>query len=195
MFHLDVKNAFLHGDLYEDVYVTPPPGLYVSGPSLIYKLEKSLYGLRQASNQCNTKLETTLISRGYPVSENDSSLFYKKNGNLVVYLAVCFDDILVVGNDNMEISAIKAYLDSVFKIKDLGKLHYFLGLEFTELLEGGMVISQRKYTMDLLEEFQCLDANPVVTPLDLNVKLAPDQGTLLSNACKYRKKKQESSIS
>lgn len=186
LYHLDVNNAFLHGDLYEDVYMTPTPGLVVSDPSLYCKIEKSLYGLRQASRQWNTKLKTTLISRGYTVSQNDSSLFYKKNGHLVIYLVVYVDDILVAGNYNEEISDIKEYLDSVFKIKDLGKLHYFLGLKFTEIPDG-MVISQKKCTMDLLSEFLNPEATPVITPLDLSVKLLPDKGCLLDDPSQYRK--------
>ncbi|KAL8088511.1 hypothetical protein AgCh_038335 [Apium graveolens] len=184
--HLDVNNAFLHGDLFENVYMTPPPGLHMTDRSLVCKLEKSLYGLRQASRNWNTKLKATLLTKGYTVSQNDPSLFYKKNGSLVVYLAVYVDDILVVGNNDTEISAIKTYLDDVFKIRDLGKLHYFLGLEFIEV-PNGIVVSQRKFTMDLLKEFDCTNVTPVVTPLDLNTKLVPDQGTLFSDASLYRK--------
>ncbi|XP_074377072.1 uncharacterized protein LOC141718593 [Apium graveolens] len=131
-------------------------------------------------------LQTTLLSRGYTVSQNDSSLFYKRNGSLVVYLAVYVDDILVVGNYDDEIVDIKAYLDSVFKIKDLDKLRYFLGMEFTEVPDG-MIISQRKFTMDLLSDFDCSTSSPVVTPLDLSIKLLPDQGALLTDASEYRR--------
>lgn len=186
MSHLDVNNAFLHGDLQEDIYMSPPPGLFLDNPSLVCKLEKSLYGLKQASREWNTKLSTTLLSRGYSSSKNDYSLFYKKSGSLVVYLAVYVDDILVVGNDQSEITAIKSYLDSVFKIKDLGKLHYFLGLEFAEV-PSGMIVSQRKFALELLEEFDCIDSTPVVTPLDLTIKLFPDQGPLLTDSSLYRK--------
>lgn len=186
MSHLDVNNAFLNGDLNEDVSMTPPLGLHLSDPTLVCKLDKSLYGLRQASRQWNTKLKATLLTKGYSVSENNSSLFFKKRGDLVLYLAIYVDDILVVGNDHEEITDIKAYLDSVFKIKDLRKLHYFLGMEFAEV-PTGMIVSQRKFTMDLLSEFNCTGSTPVTTPLDLTVKLSPDQGDLLSNASDYRR--------
>ncbi|XP_074373494.1 uncharacterized protein LOC141713822 [Apium graveolens] len=124
MSHLDVNNAFLHGDLHEDVYMTPPP----------------------------------------------------------VYV----DDILVVKNDHNEITTIKAYLDDVFNIKDLDKLHYFLGLEFAEF-PTGMIVSQRKFTMDLLSEFDCVQSTHVITPLYPAVKLLPDQGVLLLNSSDYRR--------
>lgn len=120
----------------------------------------------------------TLWLKGYTISQNDCSLFYKKLGSKVVYLAVYVDDILVVENNHEERYDIKTYLDSVFKIKDLGNLSYFLGLKFSEI-PNGMVVSQRKFTMDLIEEFLCPYVTPIKTPLDLTVKFYPNQGPLL----------------
>lgn len=117
MHQLDVNNAFLHGDLHEDIYMKPPPGLDLHDSSLVCKLEKSLYGLRQASREWYSKLSSVLLTRGYTLSKNDSSLFYKKEGSSVVFMAVYVDDILLVGNNHTEISDIKSYLDFVFKSK------------------------------------------------------------------------------
>lgn len=82
------------------------------------------------------------------------------------------DDILFVGNDTAEITSVTAFLDSTFKIKDLGTLHYLLGLEFQKISDG-IVVSQRKFTLDHSQEFDCLQAPSVVSPLDLFVKLLP----------------------
>lgn len=186
MSQLDVNNAFLHGDLYEDVYMKPPPGLLAPGNSLVCKLIKSLYGLRQASRDWNYKLCCALLSKGYSYSKNDYSLFYKKNGPLVVFLAVYVDDILVIGNDTVEINSIKTFLHDTFTIKDLGPLQYFLGLEFQNVTNG-MIISQQKFTNELITEFDCSTCSSVMSPLNPTQHLSPDQGELVSDFSSYRR--------
>ena len=156
MSQLDVNNAFLHGDLHDDVYMKPPPGLTLSNPHLVCKLLKSLHGLRQVFRQWHSKLHSSLLSRGYAISKNDCSLFYKKNGTSVIFVTVYVDDILVVGNDTSEITNVKQFLDSTFKIKNLGKLHDFLGPEFTHVPDG-IILSQKKFTQELSEEFDSPD--------------------------------------
>ena len=88
--------------------------------------------------------------RGYVHSHHDYSLFYRKSGSLVVFVAVYVDDVILTGTDNIEITQLKAYLDSTFKIKDLGRLHYFLGLEILDI-PGGVLVSQRKFVLDFLK--------------------------------------------
>jgi len=127
-----------------------------------------------------------LYSRGYKHSENDYSLFFKKTVNSVVFVAVYVDDILLTGSDEFEICALKEFLDATFKIKDLGFVNYFLGLEVLQSPQG-LILTQRKFTMELIKEFGCLNATGVVTPLDCNVKLQPGVGDLYSEPTQYRK--------
>ena len=102
-----------------------------------------------------------------------------------MFVAVYVDDILVTGNDDTEICALKAYLDHAFKIKDLGFVNYFLGLEVLQSPQG-LLLTQRKFTLDLLKEFHCEDLSGVVTPLDCNFKLRADEGVLFSDPTRYR---------
>ena len=93
--------------------------------SLVCKINKSLYGLKQASRQWYAKLTEALSLRGYVHLHHDYSLFYRKVGALVVFVTVNVDDVILTGTDTTEITQLKAYLDGTFKIKDLGRLHYF----------------------------------------------------------------------
>ena len=97
---------------------------------LVCKLKKSLYGLKQASGQWYSKLTEALSSRSYSHSHFDHSLFYRKEGSLAVFVAVYVDDVILTGTDTTEIAQLKIYLDNTFKIKDLGRLHYFWAWRF-----------------------------------------------------------------
>lgn len=110
----DVNNGFLHGDLHEEVYMKPPLGFNILSPSLVCKLKKSLYGLRQVSRQWYFKLSTTLRSKGYYLSQNDHSVFLKNTNTSLIVVAVYVDDILVTGNDSTEINSLKAFLHNQF---------------------------------------------------------------------------------
>ena len=127
-----VNNAFLHGDLREEIYMQLPQGVNSTISNAVCRLRKSLYGLKRASRQWYAKLNQILYKRGYSHSENDYSLFYKRHGLSVVFLAVYVDDILLTGNDATEIAALKSFLDTTFRTKDLGYAHFFLGIEILQ---------------------------------------------------------------
>lgn len=183
---LDVNTAFLHGDLLEDVYMQVPPGLEVSDPNLVCKLQKSLYGLKQASRQWNAKLTDTLIQSGYVQSKADYSLFTKKDSTSFTAILVYVDDLVLAGNDLTEIHAIKSLLDRKFSIKDIGELKYFLGFEVARS-HLGISLYQRKYSLDLLQDTGLLGCKPSSTPMHPKIKIGKDIGTRLSNPSSYRR--------
>lgn len=126
-----------------------------------------------------------LCSRGYQHSPNDYSLFIKGSPGHLVILAVYVDDIILTGDDLHEIDSLKYFLDNEFKIKDLGPLHYFLGIEVSTL-PGGVLPNQKKFVTDLFHEYNCSDVSSVVSPLELNNKLHADVGDVLPTPEKYR---------
>ncbi|KAK9049293.1 hypothetical protein SSX86_031739 [Deinandra increscens subsp. villosa] len=186
LFQLDVNNAFLHGSLDEDIYMSPPPGMVLDSPTQVLKLQKSLYGLKQASRQWYSRLSDALKSKGYVRSPNDYSLFTKTMGTSVVHLAIYVDDILLTGNDSTEMSSLKAFLDNTFKIKDLGTLHYFLGLEILSH-PTCYLVTQRKFALDLIQEFDDLSLPAVTAPLPVHLQLPVNVGEPLLDPLKYRR--------
>lgn len=140
---LDINNAFLHGDLHEDVYMVLPPGFSTPHSNLVCKLQKSLYGPKQASKQLNHKLTSTLLSYGFVTSISDPSLFILITPIAFTVLLV-YDDVLLAGTSLEVISYINSYLHKAFQIKDIGPLKYFLGLEVARSHQG-IDVSQRKY--------------------------------------------------
>ena len=128
---LDFNNAFLHGDLNEEVYMQVPQGYSTKLPSnVVCKLKKSLCGLKQANRQWFEKLTTFLINLGYKQSYVDTSLFTLQTAHSFTALLIYVDDVLIAGSDNQFIQKIKGQLDAQSSIKDLGSLHYYFGIEF-----------------------------------------------------------------
>uniref|UniRef100_A0A803QH13 Polyprotein n=1 Tax=Cannabis sativa TaxID=3483 RepID=A0A803QH13_CANSA len=186
---LDVNNAFLHGDLHEDVYMTIPQGYSPKGelpPNAVCKLNKSLYGLKQASRQWFEKFSTTLEHEGFHHSATDHSLFIKYFGDKFILLLVYVDDVILVSNHAQELEALKVRLNNKFKLKDLGELRYFLGLEIAGSKEG-IFVSQRGYALQLLEDLGYLGSKPVSTPMESNLKLSQDSKEGLVDPTLYRK--------
>jgi len=175
---------FLHADLDEEVYMLIPKG--ISNPNnKVCRLKKSLYGLKQASRQWFSKLKETLMSFGYTQSKNDYSLFLNKTSTNITIIAVYVDDILLTGSDYKEIQHIKSCLNAKFGIKDLGKLHYFLGLEISQT-QAGVLLSQQKFTTELRRDYGFSIKTHAATPLPLSCKLLPDEGPLLDDPTIYR---------
>nr|GEV41340.1 hypothetical protein [Tanacetum cinerariifolium] len=160
-----------------EVYMTLPSGYNKKMfPNAVCKLKKSLYGLKQANRQWFTKLTTFLLSLGFKQS---TSLFTYFTKYISLVLLIYVDDILLTENFLGFINNIKQQLHNTFSIKDLGPLHYYLGVEFIRS-EKGLVMTQRKYAIDLIEHAGLTHTKHARTPLDPNIKLTYDSGTPLT---------------
>jgi Reverse transcriptase (RNA-dependent DNA polymerase) len=167
LFQMDVKNAFLQGILDEEVYMVPPPGYNnLSNSSLVCKLKKAIYGLKQSPRAWYAKLSLSLLKLNFVKSSADSSMFIKHFQKITIIVLVYVDDIIIIENNNEEIKKVKKYLKREFDIKDLGQLSYFLGIEIATSSKG-LFLSQRKYILDLLKEIGKLGVKPAGTPMEL----------------------------
>ncbi|CAH9083140.1 unnamed protein product [Cuscuta epithymum] len=183
---LDIKNAFLHGDLQEEVYMEQPPGFVAQGEyGKVCRLRKSLYGLKQSPRAWFGKFSQSIERFGMIKGQSDHSVFYRKTKAGITLLVVYVDDIVITGSDTAGILALKNFLHSQFQTKDLGSLKYFLGIEVTRSKKG-IFLSQRKYVLDLLTETGKLGAKPNTTPMVPNVQLT-SEGIPFEDPERYRR--------
>ncbi|KAI5341073.1 hypothetical protein L3X38_020347 [Prunus dulcis] len=145
---MDVQNAFLHGELQEEVYMLPPPGCRRQRENVVRRLHKSLYGLKQASRSWFREFSSSIRTIGFCQSKADYSMFTEVKGTSLTIILLYVDDMVITGNNEAEIKNLKAFLSSQFQIKDLGPLKYFLGVEVARS-KAGITICQRKYTLDI----------------------------------------------
>ncbi|KAA0056081.1 Cysteine-rich RLK (receptor-like protein kinase) 8 [Cucumis melo var. makuwa] len=171
LYQLDVKNAFLNGDLVEEAYMSPPPGFEAQFGQQVYKLQKSLYGLKQSPRAWFDKFTTFVKSHGYSQGHSNHTLFTKvsKIGKIAI-LIVYVDDIVLARDDQTEISQLKQRMGDEFEIKKLGNLKYFIGMKVARSKEG-ISVFQRKYTLNLLTETGMSGCRPADTPIEFNCKL------------------------
>lgn len=183
---LDIKTAFLQGELEEEVYVRQPQG-YSDGSTKVLRLHKALYGLKQAPRAWHTKLHSELTKLGFTVSEADAGLYVYYHEQERMYLLVYVDDLLLVSNNTQLIDRIKQLLMSVFDARDLGEAVTFLGINI--LRDRGsrtIKLIQQRHTFDVISTFGLLDAKPLSVPLSSSIKLSKEEGFPLdSSASQY----------
>ena len=169
---VDVTTAFLNGKLEEEVFMSQPEGFVTKGREhLVCRLKKSLYGLKQSPRCWNTALDQLLKEIGFVQSESDPCIYRESSGELFL-LGVYVDDIVMASKSQARLKEVKKSLAKRFDIKDLGKLHHFLGMKIIQDEATGKVwVGQQAYTESLLRKFGMEDAKPVATPVDTSTKL------------------------
>jgi hypothetical protein len=151
---MDVKSAFLNGDLQEEVYMYQPQGFQVSGKEhLVCRLKKALYGLKQAPRAWYIKIDRYLDEQGFQQSPSDSNMYVKRVGNDIILLVIYVDDIIITSSEESAIKQIKSNMRKTFDMTDLGLLHYCLGVEVWKT-GSNIFVSQTKYARSLLDRFK-----------------------------------------
>ncbi|KAL8132395.1 hypothetical protein AgCh_008044 [Apium graveolens] len=175
---MDVKNAFLHGDLDHEIYMCQPKGFEsVNHPDYVCKLRKAIYGLRQSPRAWYGKIAEFLLYSGYSVTISDPSLFVKSTNGKPVVVLVYVDDLVLTGDDEDEIFRIKKNLSVRFQMKELGLLHHLLGLEINDT-EEGIFLHQHKYSLDLLKRFGMANCKLALIPMEFNANICAHEGTV-----------------
>ena len=187
---LDISNAFLNGELDEEVYMKLHEERkgYTLPKNTVLRLKKSIYGLKQASRQWFKKLSATLISMGYTKGQGDHTLFIRMYDNAFTCILVYVDDIIIaIASTSKELTdQVTADLTRCFKFRDLGDLKYFLGLEIART-SAGISLCQRKYALELLASTAMLVCKPSSVPMVPNLKLSKTDGVILEDKERYRR--------
>ena len=179
---LDIKTAFLQGDLEEEVYIQQPPG-YPLGAGKVCLLSKALYGLRQAPRAWHKKLDSALVQMGYKASTGDPSLYFDGETYLLIYV----DDILIASASMAAVSRLKEQLAAAFEVKDLGEAHTYLGISITrDRKMRTLTMNQERMILGLLEEFGLKDCKGRNVPLTAGLVMCKGDGTLLPEREKGR---------
>jgi hypothetical protein len=176
LFQMDVKSAFLNRPIKEEVYVEQPPGFEDDRyPDHVYKLSKALNGLKQAPRAWYECLRDFLISNAFKVGKADPTLFTKTcNGDLFV-CQIYVDDIILGSTNQKSCEEFSMVMMQKFEMSMMGELTYFLGFQVKQLKDD-TVISQTKYTQDILKRFGMKDAKPTKTPMGTDRLLYLNKG-------------------
>ena len=174
---LDVKTAFLHGELEEEIYMDQPEGFIVPGKEdHVCKLKKSLYGLKQSPRQWYKRFDSFMLSNGFERSQYDSCVYIKFVDGSPIYLLLYVDDMLIAAKSKKEITTLKAQLSSEFEMKDLGAAKKILGMEIKRDRNSRLLfLSQQNYIKKVLRRFNMHDAKSVSTPIAPHFKLSASQ--------------------
>lgn len=176
VFQVDVRTAFLNGQLQEKVYMTMPEGL-PTGNGEVCLLKRSLYGLKQSSRCWNKRFNEFLVSLGFQRSRHDYCLYVKEEKENSVYLVIYVDDLLIAGKDARVVRNIQEKLKKEFEMADMGEVHHFLGIKVERKMEEGlMTLSQTGQIDKLLLNFGMEQCNPVKTPAEPNLHLEKFSG-------------------
>lgn len=182
---MDVKTAYLHAPIDRDIYMEQPDGYEKVGNNLVCKLQKSIYGLKQSGRNWNEILHKCLINDDFKQNPADHCVYTKESeqtGKVIIVIWV--DDLIIAASNTQSLEQVKAMLSSRFKMKDLGKLKHFLGIDFSQTDEC-VTMSQQRYTERILKRFDMQDCRTRETPCEQKVEYI-DDAPKMTDVTKYR---------
>jgi hypothetical protein len=171
--HMDVKSAFLNGDLKEEVYARQPAGFIVtSQEGKVLRLRKALYGLRQAPQAWNSKLDDTLKKMDFVQSEHEHAMYRRSHGDDILLVGVYVDDLVITGSSLATVEEFKEEMKRAFLMSDLGLLSFYLGIELRQDARG-ITLRQAHYAK-ILEMAGMADCKAAATPMEERLRLSRD---------------------
>ncbi|KAJ6874187.1 hypothetical protein NC651_032883 [Populus alba x Populus x berolinensis] len=175
IFQMNVKSAFLNGELQEQVYIDQPSGYVKQGSAKkVLKLKKALYGLKQAPRAWYNRIDAYFSKVRFHKCPHEHTLFVKfEDGGKFLIVCLYVDDLIYTGNDGKMFQEFKHSMKAEFEMTDLGMMCYFLGIEVVQS-STGIFITQKKYAKEMLERFNLQDCNPVKNPIEPGLKLHKD---------------------
>lgn len=187
IYQLDVKSAYLHGELNEDVFVEQPRGYeHKGGEHKVYKLHKALYGLKQAPRAWFSRIEAHFTHEGFQKCISEHTLFVKQNsGGKILIVSVYVDDLIYTGDDEQMMLEFKESMMKVFDMTDLGKMRFFLGIEVLQM-DDGIYVCQRKYAQEILKRFGMEECNAVKNPIVPGFKIDKNEGGVKVDETYYK---------
>jgi hypothetical protein len=183
---MDVKSAFLNGELKEEVYVKQPPGFVITGEDgKVLRLRRALNGLRQAPQAWNAKLDYALKEMGFKQSEHEHAIYRRMTSDAILLIGVYVDDLIITGSSKGAIESFKGEMKTKFQMSDLGLLSFYLGIEVQQHGEG-ISLCQAHYASRILQLGGMEGCNPAHTPMEERLKLSRESTAKEVDATKYR---------
>ncbi len=183
---LDIKTAFLNGDLEDTIYMHQPEGYAEGGPSMVCRLRKSLYGLKQAPRAWNTRLKQELEGMGFIASGADAGLFTAQYKGNSIYILMYVDDILVAAKNLADINHIKARLTAIFDVRNLGEAKYFLGMSLDRNRQAKTLkMTQERLATELVHKHGRKEGRTKSVPMSTSIRLVQAEEDQLLNREEY----------
>jgi hypothetical protein len=186
VYQMDIKSAFLNGELEEEVYIEQPKGFQLSeNTDYVCKLKKVLYGLKQAPRAWYSRLDKYLQQARFRKGSAENNLYIKVSQGNTLLIEVYVDDIIFGSDDDRLSHKFTKDMQNEFEMSLLGELSFFLGLQIRQRNQG-IFISQTKYIREMLKRFGMEDCKPVITPMQTSCKLGKDDDSKSTDQRQYR---------